>query len=67
MCQLEVVGQHAQEDVGADAVGQAVADRAHVEVGVEGAEEPLDVCESLVARTTSSRSGVCRRRLVRST
>ena len=35
--------------MGADPVGQAVADGAHVELGVEGAEEPFDVFESLVA------------------
>ena len=46
----DVVGQHAQEHVGAHPIGQAVADGAHVEFGVEGAEEPLDVFESLVAQ-----------------
>ena len=36
--------------MGADPVGQPMADGAHVEFGVEGAEEPLDVFESLVAQ-----------------
>src|ERR1700682_2667806 len=38
----DVVGQHPQEHVGADPVGEVVADGPHVEFGVEGAEEPLD-------------------------
>src|SRR6476660_2747842 len=46
----QVVGQHAQEHVGADPVGQPVPDGPDVEFGVEGAEEPLDVFESLVAQ-----------------
>ncbi len=35
----DVVGQHPQEDVGADPDGEAVADGAHVEFAIEGAEE----------------------------
>jgi len=46
----DVVGQHAQEHVGADPVGQPMPDGAHVQFGVEGAEEPFDVFESLVAQ-----------------
>jgi hypothetical protein len=46
----DVVGQHPQEHVGADPVGEAVADGPHVQFGVKGAEEPFDVFESLVAQ-----------------
>ena len=46
----DVVGQHRQEHVGAHPIGEVVADGPHVELAVEGAEEPLDVFESLVAQ-----------------
>src|SRR6185312_5138968 len=46
----DVVGQHPQEHVGAHPIGEVVADGPHVEFAVEGAEEPLDVFESLVAQ-----------------
>jgi hypothetical protein len=46
----QVVGQHPQEHVGAYPVGQPVADGSHIELTVEGAEEPLDVFKSLVAQ-----------------
>jgi hypothetical protein len=38
----EVVGQHPQEQVGTDPVGQPMPDGPHIEFAVEGAEEPLD-------------------------
>ena len=44
----DVVGQHPREHMGADPVGEPMADGAHVEFGVEGAEEPFDVFEALV-------------------
>ena len=46
---LDVVGEHAQEDVGAHAILVVVVDRAHLEVdGLEGAKRALDLREQLV-------------------
>ena len=44
----DVVRQHPQEHVRADPGLGAVADRADVQVGIEGAERPLDLGEGLV-------------------
>ena len=45
----DVVGEHAQEDVGADAVGPAMVDRTDVEVaGFEVAKAAFGVAEALV-------------------
>ena len=44
----EVVRQHPQEHVRPDPLFGAVADRADVQVGIEGAERPLDLGERLV-------------------
>ena len=58
---LDVVGEHAEEDVGADAVGASVVDRSDLEVdGFEGAEGALDAGEVLVGADglgASRRSG----------
>jgi hypothetical protein len=44
-----VIGEHAQKDVGAHPSGEAVVNRAHVEVhGFYGTEGPLDLGESLI-------------------
>ena len=47
-CQAQVVGEHAEEDVGADALFEAVVDRADLERALEGAEGALDPLERLV-------------------
>ena len=40
---FDVVGEHAQEDVGANAVGQPMVDRPHLEIdGLQAAEGALD-------------------------
>ena len=45
----EVVGEHAQEHVRADALGEAMVDRADLEFGAfEGPERALDVLELFV-------------------
>ena len=44
----DVVGDHPQEHVGADPVLGAVPDRPDVQVGIEGAEGPLDLGQGLV-------------------
>src|SRR6185503_9100069 len=46
----DVVGQHAQEHVGAHPVGQPMPDGPHVQFAVESAKEPLDIGEVLVAQ-----------------
>jgi len=43
----DVVGQHPEEDVGADPLFGPVGDRVNVQVGVEGAKGPLDTGEGL--------------------
>ncbi len=45
----DVVGEHVQEHVGADPVGQPMPDGAYVQFAVEGAEEAFDVGEVFVA------------------
>ena len=53
---LDVVGQHANEDVCADAIGEMVMDGAQLEVdGLEAAEGPLYMSQALVGE-----DGVCR-------
>ena len=46
---LDVVGEHAEEDVGPDPAFEAVVDRAHLEIhGLVAAERPLDAAQALV-------------------
>ena len=46
---LDVVGEHAQEDMRAHPIGQTVVDRAHLQIdGLERTEGALDVGERLV-------------------
>ena len=47
---VEVVGERADEDVGADALFEAVADRSDLERAFEGAEGALDLGERGAAR-----------------
>ncbi len=48
---LDVVGEHAQEDVGAHAAGQPVVDGPHLEVdGLEAAKRAFDSAQALVRR-----------------
>src|SRR6266699_3702194 len=44
----DVVGEHADEHVGGDPVFEPVADGADQQVGVQAAEDPLDVFQGLV-------------------
>src|SRR5215813_4665841 len=44
----DVVGEHADQRVGADPAGEPVADRPDQQVGVQAAEHPLDVLQGLV-------------------
>ena len=46
---LDVVGEHAEEDVGADPAFEAVVDGAHLEIdGLVAAERPFDPAQALV-------------------
>ena len=57
-----------REHVGAHPVGQPMPDGPHVQFAVEGAEEPLDIGEVLVAQHHVIGGPGCRSgRLVRST
>ena len=54
---LDVVGEHAQEDVRAHPIGGAVVDRAHLQVDrLERAERALDVGQRLVVAHAVGRS-----------
>ena len=65
---LHVIGQHAEEDVGAHAGLQTVADRAHLEVDAfERAEGPLDLGQPLVVEHACSAAHVGSATLVRIT
>ena len=65
----EVVGEHAEEHVRADAVVEAVMDRADLQLGAfEGAKRALDLFEILVgAHDLTGVRARCPRTLVRST
>jgi hypothetical protein len=64
---LDVVGEHADEDVSPDAIGE-VMDRALLEVaGLETADGTLHVTQSLVGRTASAGLSLAGETLVRIT
>ena len=65
----QVGGEHADQHVGADAVVEAVVDRAQVQVvDLDGAEVAFDVGEVLVGGDHAGGVEACRRaRVVRST
>ena len=65
---LDVVGEHAEEDVGPDPAFEAVVDRAHLEIhGLVAAERPLDAAQALEDRTASSAGSSSAGTLVRMT
>jgi hypothetical protein len=62
---FEIVGEHAQKDVGAHAVVAAMVDGPHLDVeGLEAAKGALDVGESFVGLTVEVASSVLASTLV---
>ncbi len=65
---FEIIGQHAEENMGAHARADPVMDRADLDVdGLQAAEGALDTSEALVGQHGPSPSSVSAGRLVRRT